>query len=651
MIEVKGTKSPAQEPDPADRYLTDTDRKSKGPLALGAVVMGIALYLRSIFPAEAEPQEMLPSLPKSGRASGPVPGPAEPDAEEAQEETGKKAPSPDGELSQAATTSADGPVRPAPDAGALLAQPGPPQHLRSGQLKPAGADGSPPFEMAASNDNGQGAQAAAHGSYGGTGGSEGDGSRDDDGEPSDEVDGEAGPNRAPRAAGSVTLREVSGTAMLAIGLTHLLQNAADPDGDALFVRNLSASAGTLTPVPGGWIFQASPGWLGPVTLTYEITDGRLAIAQTASFSVVGPTPKGASENALLSTLVAEDDDGDITLDKIVGSGAAAPAQTAGAIQGGNGDDKMLGTDGADVIFGGDGHDDISGGGGDDKLFGQGGNDILRGDAGNDALSGGAGDDRLTGGTGSDRVSGDEGNDAIEGGEGDDHLAGNAGSDVISGGMGNDVIEGGAGDDVIADGSGQDTVDAGDGDDQVVAAATAEDDVYGGGAGSDTLDYSGAERALIVDLVAGTASGLEIGQDTIAGFETIIGGGGDDKFVVGHSAAVLVGGAGENEFEFSVETSSGHSYSVMHEILDFKVGDMIRMSKFNIFEEVVDQFGDQFEAIYGDRVEANDTPIRWRQERVNEITSTIIEADFDRDDIYETTIALQGHHALIVVEHA
>jgi hypothetical protein len=31
--------------------------------------------------------------------------------------------------------------------------------------------------------------------------------------------------------------------------------------------------------------------------------------------------------------------------------------------------------------------------------------------------------------------------------------------------------------------------------------------------------------------------------------------------------------------------------------------------------------------------------------------TFIEADFDDDDIYETTITLQGHHILVIVEHA
>ena len=90
-------------------------------------------------------------------------------------------------------------------------------------------------------------------------------------------------NRAPRVAGSGHPEGRFGRRrILAIGLTHLLQNAADPDGDALSVKNLAASAGTLTPVPGGWMFQASPQWPGPVTLTYQITDGTLSVDQTAT---------------------------------------------------------------------------------------------------------------------------------------------------------------------------------------------------------------------------------------------------------------------------------------------------------------------------------------------------------------------------------
>ena len=90
---------------------------------------------------------------------------------------------------------------------------------------------------------------------------------------------------------------------------------------------------------------------------------------------------------------------------------------------------------------------------------------------------------------------------------------------------------------------------------------------------------------------------------------------------------------------------------MHEIVDFKVGDLIRMSKYDIFEEVYDGLEDRFEDIYGDGVDDDEVAIRYRNEQTDGIDRTIIEADLDNDDIYETTIALHGSYVLVIVEQA
>jgi Ca2+-binding RTX toxin-like protein len=285
---------------------------------------------------------------------------------------------------------------------------------------------------------------------------------------------------------------------------------------------------------------------------------------------------------------------------------------------------IVGTHRDDIIFGGDGHDRISGGGGDDRLFGQDGNDVIFGEDGNDFLSGEAGNDTLSGGTG---------------------------DDVIAGGEGADTIAGGGGNDLIVDGAGEDIADGGEGDDCIVATATAEDDAYAGGAGCDTIDYSAATEGLTLDLVSGSASSLEIGTDTISGFEIVRGGSGDDQFIIGREAMVLAGGAGENRFEFASGDPASPSHSVVHEILDFKVGDLIRMSKYDIFEEVLAEMGDQLEEIYGRTVRSDAAAIRYRHEKTDEIDRTLIEADLDRDAVFETTIEVQGRHALIIVEHA
>jgi hypothetical protein len=74
---------------------------------------------------------------------------------------------------------------------------------------------------------------------------------------------------------------------------------------------------------------------------------------------------------------------------------------AKTVNGGGGNDQLLGTGGKDTI---------SGGGGDDDLFGKGAGDRLVGDSGNDEVHGNGGPDRVYGGTGSDDLYGNKGND-------------------------------------------------------------------------------------------------------------------------------------------------------------------------------------------------------------------------------------------------
>ncbi|EIM28964.1 calcium-binding protein [Microvirga lotononidis] len=83
-----------------------------------------------------------------------------------------------------------------------------------------------------------------------------------------------------------------------------------------------------------------------------------------------------------------------------------------AIDGGNGDDWLLGNDGNDSISGGTG------------------NDMIKGYGGNDRIDGGSGNDRLYGGRGNDKLSGSTGNDYLSGGLGNDTLKGGTGSDIF-----------------------------------------------------------------------------------------------------------------------------------------------------------------------------------------------------------------------------
>jgi Ca2+-binding RTX toxin-like protein len=108
----------------------------------------------------------------------------------------------------------------------------------------------------------------------------------------------------------------------------------------------------------------------------------------------------------------------------------APGET---INGGSGNDDLIGTYGDDVMNGHDGHDALSGGDGHDLLWGE---------AGDDWLIGQNGDDTLFGGTGNDNMYGVEGNDYLIGGAGDDTFFGGPGDDtfIFQSGSGTDVIK-------------------------------------------------------------------------------------------------------------------------------------------------------------------------------------------------------------------
>jgi Ca2+-binding RTX toxin-like protein len=104
---------------------------------------------------------------------------------------------------------------------------------------------------------------------------------------------------------------------------------------------------------------------------------------------------------------------------------------------------------------------VDAGGGDDRVevvgdaLGPTRRIVLDGGAGNDFLVGSPGDDLLFGGAGRDQLLGGGGNDWLMGGDGDDQLAGGDGNDVLVGGAGADTLVGQAGRDVLDGGDGID----------------------------------------------------------------------------------------------------------------------------------------------------------------------------------------------------
>jgi Ca2+-binding RTX toxin-like protein len=128
---------------------------------------------------------------------------------------------------------------------------------------------------------------------------------------------------------------------------------------------------------------------------------------------------------------------------------------------------------------------IVGSGGSDTLLGGAGNDLILAGAGPDSVSGGAGDDLIMGRSGRDTLSGDGGNDTIFGGRGRDTIDGGPDSDELRGGGGPDTIVGGDGDDHIRGGGGRDILDGDDGPDTLIGGGGRDN--LAGGLGDDTLN--------------------------------------------------------------------------------------------------------------------------------------------------------------------
>ncbi|MBF0373665.1 MAG: hypothetical protein HQL39_09635, partial [Alphaproteobacteria bacterium] len=241
------------------------------------------------------------------------------------------------------------------------------------------------------------------------------------------------------------------------------------------------------------------------------------------------------------------------------------------------------------VDGAAGDDTLSGGSFSQRLDGGAGNDKLYGGTGDDMLVGGTGDDTLDGGTDNDRLvmSDLDANDSLSGGAGNDVLRLTAAMTLAMSGLSITGVEtlvldaasglsvslddavsigkvhvrlgaatvdgtavstaltitGGAGNDSLLGGSGDDTIWAGAGDD-TVSGGTGYD-VLGGGGGTDVLSFSSDATGVTVDMDAGTAGGAASGNDTISGFEVLIGGSGDDSLIGGSAACTISGGAGND----------------------------------------------------------------------------------------------------------
>jgi Ca2+-binding RTX toxin-like protein len=346
------------------------------------------------------------------------------------------------------------------------------------------------------------------------------------------------------------------------------------------------------------------------------------------------------------------------------------------IDGGGGNDIIIGSAGNDVISGGNGNDSLSGGDGDDLfLFGlYHGVDAIDGGAGNDRVS--ATQDNITiglssfssietissGGFANVVISGSAGDDRLDfsatsligiaeirGGAGDDIIIGSAGDDVINGQAGNDMLYGGAGNDsfLIAAWQGADTIDGGTGIDTIRAASANVTLNWGSFSNIEAISANGFANMRLVGSTGADRIDLSgIGVDGLSGIfgdagdDLIIGSGGDDIIVGGAGADRLTGGAGADIFRYA-STSESRVASGIDVITDFLSGqDKIDLSGIDAAstlagKQIATFIGaDAFHRVAGELRFDTSNP---------DFTSVYLDVNGDGRADFELTLA--GHHTL------
>lgn len=233
------------------------------------------------------------------------------------------------------------------------------------------------------------------------------------------------------------------------------------------------------------------------------------------------------------------------------------------IDGGAGNDTIIGSAAADTILGSVGDDTLNGGGGNDTLQYTGttnGFDAVDGGAGTDTISALANStviglsaltnvEAISAGTFTGvYISGSTNNDIlnfsavtltniarVEGGSGNDTVTGGAAADTLWGGIGNDILDGAAGNDSLV---------GDDGDD--IIRGSAGTDTLNGGNGIDRADYSTYTANVTVNLTTTTAQTVTAGDsDTITNVENVTGGSGLDTLTGSTAANVIDGGLGND----------------------------------------------------------------------------------------------------------
>ncbi len=230
-------------------------------------------------------------------------------------------------------------------------------------------------------------------------------------------------------------------------------------------------------------------------------------------------------------------------------------EISGPVDGGAGDDILLGGAGSDTFYGGDGNDHLDGGGGIDTMAGGAGDDIYYVDHVRDQVieRGGEGYD-LVYSTVSFNLNGQSIEAATLLGSRNTNLTGNAGHNVLTGNSGNNVIDGGGGIDTMAGGAGDDIYYVDHVRDVVIERGGAGYDlVYStvsfdlNGQSIEAATLLGSRNANLTGNAGHNVLTGNSGNNVIdggGGIDTMAGGAGDDIYYVDHVRDQVIERGGE-----------------------------------------------------------------------------------------------------------
>lgn len=384
-------------------------------------------------------------------------------------------------------------------------------------------------------------------------------------------------NQAPVANGDTAIVAMNTT--LNRSASTLLANDTDADGDLLTLQSVQAAVnGTVSLAGGNVSFTPTPGFEGPASFTYTISDGTATSTATVTVAVgSASTPSVVVLKSLLAlahgtggvsvrfpiTTALVDTDGSETLSVRV-SGVPTGLTFSAGINLGGGVWQFASADLANLVLNLPGSyttlathltvqvmsTESSGGATASTSTivtlkaAYTTVDITTTSSG--TYTGTSANEYITGGTGDNVIDAGSGNNIVLGGDGNDTLTAGIGSDILEGGAGNDTLTSGSGTDVLVGGPGNDTLTGGDAGenfvdvfvwrlgDQGSAGTPAVDTINNFATAAAGTGGNGGDVLHLGDLLQGEAVGPSNGAGNLANYLHFSVSGGDTTIHISHT---------------------------------------------------------------------------------------------------------------------